>query len=257
MTRASRTPPLAGHAVVVTRPAGGGASLARAVRALGGAALLLPGSSLRGPADARQASEALERAARAAAVVFTSPAAVRFAFALRPQWKPRRGTRVFAVGPATARALARRGIAALAPAGRYDSEGVLAALAAAPPSSAAVIGAPGGRGVIVEGLRARGARVELVEVYRRLPARLDARHLGPLAAARGRLLLLLSSTETLDNLRAALPPAAWARLAAGVVVASSERVAAAARAAGLRGGAIAASALGRDLLAAAVAQAAR
>lgn len=185
--------------------------------------------------------------------MFTSPAAVRFAFALAPGWTPRRGARAYAVGPATARALHRRGVAAHAPDGRYDSEGVLAALAAVTPRTAAVVGAPGGRGLIVDGLRARGVAVEPVEVYRRLPARLDARHLAPLAASRGRLLLLLSSVETLDNLRAALPPAAWARLAAGDVVASGPRVAEAARRAGLRVGAVATSALARDLLEAAAA----
>jgi uroporphyrinogen-III synthase len=256
-----RTPsarlPLSGHAVVVTRPAGAGAALLRAVRARGGRALSLPGSSLRGPPDPRAAAAALARARRVEAVVFTSPAAVRFAFALAPAWKPARGTRVYAVGPATARALRRRAVAATAPDGRYDSEGVLAALASTAPRDAAVVGAPGGRGLIADGLRARGVPVAQVEVYRRLPARIDARHLAPLVASRGRLLLLLSSVETLDNLRGALPEAAWSRLAAGAVVASGPRVAEAARRAGLRVAAIAASALARDLLDAATALARR
>lgn len=251
MKRTPRRPPLSGHAVVVTRPVGSGGALARAVRALGGQALLLPGATLRGAVDPRAAAAALARAAAAQAVVFTSPTAVRFAFALRPHWTPRRGTRTYAVGPATARTLGRRGIVALAPAGRYDSEGVLAALAEAPPARAAVVGAPGGRGLIVDGLRAAGAQVETVDVYRRLPARLDARHLAPLAATRRRLLLLLSSVESLDNLRTTLPASAWARLAAGAVVASSPRVADAARRAGLRVATVAASAVSRDLLAAA------
>jgi len=76
-------------------------------------------------------------------------------------------------------------------------------------------------------------------------------HLAPLAATRRRLLLLLSSVESLDNLRTTLPASAWARLAAGAVVASSPRVADAARRAGLRVATVAASAVSRDLLAAA------
>jgi uroporphyrinogen-III synthase len=253
MKPAPRRLPLSGCTVIVTRPAGTGAALARAARARGAAAMTLPGAALRGPADPDAARAALDAAAGADAVVFISPAAVRFALALRPRWRPRRATAVYAVGPATARALGRRGIAARAPDGRYDSEGVLAALAARAPRTAAVVGAPGGRGLIGDGLRAQGTAVAMVDVYRRLPARIDRRHLDPLAAARGRLVLLLSSVESLANLRAALPADAWARLRRAWVVASSARVAAAARAAGLRAPRIAASAVGRDLLDAAAA----
>jgi uroporphyrinogen-III synthase len=251
---AGRTPkPLAGATVVVTRPAGTGAALARAARALGARTLSLPGASLRAAADLDAARAALAAAARADAVVFVSPAAVRFAFALQPGWRARAGTMVHAVGPATARALARRGVDALAPDHRYDSEGVIAALAGARLRRACVVGAPGGRGLIAEGLLARGVRVDEAQVYRRVAARIDRRQLAPLAATRGPLLLLLSSVESLANLRAALPAPAWARLAGANVVASSPRVAQAARATGLTVAMIAASALGRDLLAAAVA----
>ena len=249
---ASSSRPLAGTTVLVTRPAGTGAALARAARALGARSLSLPGASLRGPVDRAAARTALATGARADAVVFVSPAAVRFAFALEPGWRPHARSRVFAVGPATARALARRGVVARAPDGRYDSEGVLAAMAGARLRRACVVGAPGGRGLIAAALHARGVAVDEAQVYRRVAARIDRRQLAPLAAARGRLLLLLSSAESLANLRASLPAQAWARLASALVVASSPRVAQAARAAGLATATVAASALGRDLLVAAV-----
>lgn len=242
---------LAGLIIIVTRPAGTGSNLVRRVRALGGQAFCLPGSALRAAADPQRAAAALQRAAQSAAVVFSSPAAVRFAFVLQPRWRPQRGCLVLAIGPATARALAYRGVPAEAPAGRYDSEGALALLALQRPRTVAVVGAPGGRGLLVESLRRRATKVEQVEVYRRVAPRLDGRHLGPLAVAQGRLLLLLSSVESLGHLHAQLPPAAWARLCQARVIASSERVAAAARAAGLCIAAKAASALGRDLLLAA------
>jgi len=63
--------------------------------------------------------------------------------------------------------------------------------------------------------------------------------------------VLLSSAEALDNLRALLPPPAWARLCAATAIASSERLAAAARAAGFVRVRIARSAMAADLLAAA------
>jgi uroporphyrinogen-III synthase len=246
----SRPRPLRGLTLVNTRPVGGARTLARAARALGATVLPLPGSSLRGADDPAAAARALVAAADADVVVFTSPAAVRFALALRPGWRPRRA-RLFAVGPATGRALARRGLAAQAPGRRFDSEGVLAELAALDLRRVAVICAPGGRELIAGALRARAVAVDEIHVYRRQPARLDARHLGPLRAARGRLVLLLSSAESLSNLRAALEPADWRHLARAAVVASSPRLAEAARAAGLRAPRVAASALTRDLLAAA------
>jgi uroporphyrinogen-III synthase len=243
--------PLRGLTVLNTRPVGGSAALTRAARALGARVLLLPGASLRPSPDPVAAAHALERARRAEAVVFVSPAAVRMAFRLRPVWRALRSTRVLAVGPATARDLQRRGVIALAPDARYDSEGVLAALAARPPATVAVIGAPGGRELIARELRARGSAVSEVHVYRRGPARLDRRHFAALAAARGRLVLLLSSSESLAHLQQSLPPASWRHLRAAGVVASSARVAAAARAAGLRDPQVAHSALTADLLQAA------
>jgi uroporphyrinogen-III synthase len=242
---------LRGLTLLNTRPVGGGAALGRTARASGARVLSLPGASLRPAADAAAAGRALDAARRADVVVFTSPAAVRHALRLRPRWRPPAGLRVMAVGPATARALQRRGIASAAPDARFDSEGVLEALAAAPPRRAALIGAPGGRALIAQALRAAGVDVTEVHVYRRTAARLDARHVVALAQAREPLVLLLSSVESLHNLRQALPAAGWQRLQQAAVVASSVRVAAAARAAGLREAQVATSALTRDLLAAA------
>ncbi len=237
--------------MINTRPVGGSAALTRAARALGARVLLLPGASLRAWPDPPAAVRGLDLARDADAVVFSSPAAVRMAFALRPDWRCAPGTLVLAVGPATAQALLRHGVIAQAPDARYDSEGVLAALAAQAPARVAVIGAPGGRETIARGLRTRGWEVREVHVYRRGPARLDQRHFAGLAGARGRLLLLLSSAESLGHLQRALPQPLWRRLRAAQVVASSARVAAAARAAGLCEPLIAKSALTCDLLQAA------
>ena len=61
--------------------------------------------------------------------------------------------------------------------------------------------------------------------------------------------VLLSSAEALRNLQTILPPPAWTRLCAAVAVASSERLAALARAAGFARVCVAASAGSADLLA--------
>jgi len=157
---------LHGRTVVITRPAGTASALARRVRALGGVPLLLPGLALRGVADAATARTGLRSALAAELIVFTSPAAVRYAAALLPL---QTAATVLAVGQGTARALRRHGIAAPLAPRRQDSEGLLEhpALHALRGRRVALIGASGGRGVLREQLAARGAQLHELHVYRR------------------------------------------------------------------------------------------
>jgi uroporphyrinogen-III synthase len=241
---------LRGRIVVITRPAGTAASLSRRVRAEGGVPLLLPGLALRNVEDEVEARDGLRAALADDLLIFSSPAAVRFAAALAPL---RTSATVLAVGQGTARALRRHGIQApLAPA-RQDSEGLLdhPALQGLQGRRIALIGAPGGRGVLREQLVARGATLRELHVYRRVAPRLDRRHVEPLLQLLPSALVLLSSVEALQNLCRILPPAALARLFAATAVVSSERLASAALAAGFARIELAASALSADLLGAA------
>lgn len=244
-------PNLRGRTVVITRPAGTASALARRVRALGGIPLLLPGLSLRGVADAADARDGLRTALMAELIVFTSPAAVRHAAALGPLQTT---ATVLAVGQGTARALRRHGVGAPLAPQRQDSEGLLEhpVLHDLRGRRVALIGAPGGRGVLRGQLAARGARLHELHVYRRVPPRLDRRHVEALRQLPASARVLLSSAEALHNLQRALPAAAWKRLCTATAVASSERLAEAAHAAGFARIVTAASALSADLLAAAV-----
>jgi uroporphyrinogen-III synthase len=251
-------PPMAGKAlagvgVVITRPAATARPLARQVLALGGSPVLVPGLSLRGVADAEAARGALVQALGDELVVFTSPAAVRFAARLMPL--ATRAT-VVAVGQGTAMALRRLGIVVEAPARRQDSEGLLEleALAAIEGRHVALIGAAGGRGLLRDELTARGAHLREVHVYRRVPPRLDRRHVEALLDLPGRAVVLLSSAEALANLHRSLPAPVWERLRRTVAVVSSERLRDIALAAGFADVAVAASAMPGDLLDAATAR---
>ena len=247
---ASQAMALDGRTLVITRPAGTAGALARQVRARGGTPVLLPGLSLRAMDDAATRA-ALREALGAELLLFASPAAVRFAAALLPL--ETRAT-VLAVGQGTARALHRHGLAALVPGRRQDSEGLLAlpVLQSLHGRRVALVGAPGGRGLLREQLVARGARLHEVHVYCRLAARLGPRHVEAVQRLPDDARVLLSSAEALRNLQAALPAAAWLRLCAAQAVASSERLALAARAAGFSRVRLAVSARAGDLLAAAV-----
>lgn len=242
---------LRGRIVVITRPAGTAVALARRVRALGGEPMLLPGLSLRSIADEDAARAGLLAALGDELMVFTSPAAVRHAAALVPL---RTAATVLAVGRGTARVLSLHGVDTPLVPLQQDSEGLLEhpALRELRGRRVALIGAPGGRGVLRQQLAARGAQLRELHVYRRVPPRLDRRHIDALLQLPASARVLLSSAEALQNLQQLLPPPAWAQLCAATAVVSSERLAAAAHAAGFSRIVLAASALSADLLEAAL-----
>jgi uroporphyrinogen-III synthase len=116
----------------------------------------------------------------------------------------------------------------------------------------ALVGAPGGRGLLGEQLAARGAQLRDVHVYRRMPPRLNRRHADALLRLPASALILLSSGQALGHLCRLLPAPALARLRAATAVVSSERLAAAAGEAGFARIIRATSALPADLLDAAM-----
>jgi uroporphyrinogen-III synthase len=241
---------LAGASVIVTRPPSGSAALVRGIRARGGEAVRLPGMRLAGAEDPLDIAAALATGRTVDAWIFTSPASVDFFFRLAPPGRLTTATRVLAVGGATARALARRGITSLAPSGAQNSEGLLAEAVLASPRgwSIAIIDAPGGRDLLAATLRERGAEVESIGVYRRLPPRLDRRHFEALERAPRPWLSLLSSSLALHHLLAALPGAMIERWRQEAMIVSSGRLAEEVAGCGFVDVHVAPSALGRDLL---------
>jgi uroporphyrinogen-III synthase len=239
-----------GRTVVITRPAGTASALARQVRATGDTPLLIPGLSLRAADHADDARAQWRDAMRDDLLAFTSPAAVRYAFALAPL---KTKATVLAVGQGTASALRRHGIDAQAPTAQQNSEGLLelAPLQLLHGRRVALIGASGGRALLRDTLLARGATLREVHVYRRVAPRLYRRHIDAVMRLTGDARVLLSSAEALQNLSDALPPAAWQKLQAAIAVVSSPRLAEIARAAGFVRVRVAASASAADLLIAA------
>ena len=240
-------PILTDRKLVLTQPAGTVASLARRIRTYGGTPVLLPGLSLRAMEDRDHAQTALRAAMGDELLLFTSPAAVRFAAALITLQTQ---ALVLAVGQGTARVLARYGLSALAPVRCQNSEGLLAlsALQSVCGRHVALIGAAHGRVLLPETLLERGAKLREVHVYRRLPARLDVRHVGAVQSLPTDACVLLSSAQALRNLHRALSPALWRKLCALLVIVSSQRLVSIAMDAGFERVRCAASAGAVDLL---------
>ena len=226
------TPPLAGRAVLVTRPAHQAASLAHAIEAAGGEAILFPALAIEA-VPAAQLEAALAGLREADAVIFISPNAARFGMAAIGALPA--GTRVFAVGPGTANALTLAGQPdCIVPAGQ-DSEALLALpeLARVDGQRITIVRGIGGRPLLADTLRARGAAVHYLECYRRVRPQADAAPLLARWQAGGVDAVTVASAETLANLMAMLGHAGAALLAATPLFAPHEKIAASARALGL------------------------
>lgn len=215
---------LAGWYVISLRPSGAHGPVRRAAAAMG--ARVLPISTLR--LLSTDAGVALDAALACPVVVFTSPAAVRFARAQRAL-VTRPGQDWLAVGSGTATALRQAGVAGVrVPPGRADSEGLLALpeLQLLRGRSVGLVTAPGGRGLIGETLAQRGALVHLAEVYRREPLVPRPSRTGLVEALPETSALLASSAEAFDALWSRLGEPTRQTLRRRPAVASSPRLAA-------------------------------
>jgi uroporphyrinogen-III synthase len=244
---------LAGSSVIVTRPGASASALVRLARARGAEVIRLPGLRIAVTDEADAARSALIAATSADLWIYTSPNAVRFERQLAAAAPVAERIGVLAVGSGTQRALARHGIASIAPRGAQNSEGLLLdpILKDVQGKAIAIIDAPGGRDLLAPELRKRGAQVKRIAVYRRLPPRLQARHFSALAAAPRPWISLLSSSAILENLLDALPPELRLRWQQEALIVSSGRLALQARESGFTDVHEAKSALGADLLEAA------
>ena len=241
---------LAGVRIAITRPAGTGGALARRVRSLGGVPLMLPGSRLVAADDPGKARAALETALASDLVIFTSPAAVRFARRLAPLHSR---AEVLAPGAGTRQALQNAGCTNVVAPTREDSEGLLSlpVMQHVRGKRVGIIGAAGGRDLLERALASRGAHVMHAHVYRRMPPNLDRRHAGALhRESRKPVYVLISSAGALANILAGLPDDARCSLLVGCAVASSERLADIAHKAGFTRVLRAGSAHATELLAA-------
>ncbi len=187
--------------IVVTRPRDQSAGLVRHIERLGGKALLFPLLEIEAVRDDQVLHEQISRLNQTDLAIFISPNAVRYGMAaIRASSELPASLKIATVGQGSAKALRELGIDyVIAPAERFDSEGLLAL-----PEMQNVAGmrvmifrGDGGRELLGDTLRARGATVEYVTCYLRGKSSLDG---GTLLAC-GPDALTVTSSEALNHLR--------------------------------------------------------
>ena len=227
---------LAGRRIVVTRPAGQNEGLAEMIRAEGGEPIVFPVLEILDLEDTRALVAAADRLDEYDLAVFISPNAVDKALNVigaRRGWP--RGLRAATIGRASERALARYGVTdVIAPSGRFDSEALLALpqLAGVQGWRVVVLRGDGGRELLGDTLRERGATVDYIECYRRVRPNAD---IEPLLKRWGRGeidAVTVSSSEGLRNLYDMLGKLGQAWLKRTPLLAQHARIADNARALG-------------------------
>ncbi len=233
--------PLAGLRVLVTRPAGQGEALAGLLRAAGAVPVLMPAIEILPPDDGYAAiDEAISALAGGGFdwAAFTSANGVERAWrrlgAAGLDARAFGGTRVAAIGPATAAALAERGIQADLTPAPHTTRALLGALldaAAAAGGGSRVLLARSADGdpALAEGLRAAGAAVTDAAAYRAETAAGDA---AVLAELRGGRIDAVTFTSP-STVRGMVELAGVEALRAARIACIGPVTAAAARAAGL------------------------
>lgn len=200
--------PLAGRSIVITRPAGQADSLCAALTALGAEPLRFPLLTISPVRDRAPLAAMARRLGEFSLAFFVSPNAVKFGLDALLRVRPwPTGLAVSTVGKGSEAALAARGFQqVIAPDSGFDSESVLALPAFQAPAVAGkgvlILRGDGGRDLLGDTLRARGARVEYLTCYHR-SGPIDEPALLLERARAGRLdALTLTSSEGLGYLEA-------------------------------------------------------
>ncbi len=186
--------PLAGSSIIVTRPREQAADLVRRIEELGGKSLLFPLLEIEAVRDDQALREQISRLKQADLAIFISPNAVRHGMAaIRASGELSASLKIATVGQGSAKALHELGIDhVIVPAERFDSEGLLALpeLQNVTGMRVMIFRGDGGRELLGDTLKARGATVEYVTCYLRSKPGLD---IGALLAATPEALTVTSS----------------------------------------------------------------
>ena len=236
MASAETQPVLAGRGILVTRPAHQADHLCRLIEAAGGRPIRFPVLEIRPSADPDAAAAALGRLADYDVAVFVSANAVQQAVAaMGPRPWPSR-VEIAAIGAATAQALMAQGLVVThCPVADFTSEALLAlpALQGLAGRRVLILRGDGGRDQLRDTLRARGAEVDYLEVYRRCLPEADSAPLldrwrsGEIDA------VMVTSNESLRNLTTIVGTLGKPLLRATPLIVPNARTAALARELGI------------------------
>lgn len=229
---------LAGVGVLITRPAGQSAGIAAHIESAGGIPILFPTIEIAEPDNPAHLTDVVARLGEFDIAIFVSANAVqRAALHIRERWRELpTHLQLVAVGPASARMLRELDFGqALTPMAGASSEALLEMplLTDVAGKRIVIFRGQGGRELLADTLRRRGAHVEYAECYRRAIPQADPSVLIAQWQGGEIRVVLITSAEALENLRTLLGPHGDVLLRQTPCVVASERIAETARALGI------------------------
>lgn len=229
--------PLAGRGIAITRPVDQAADLTKGILQAGGNPISFPLLAIAPLENHATFDSVIETLPTCDWIVFISSNAVQQGMpriaARFPQLPS--GLRFAAIGPATAQELARYGVdQVLTPPARFDSESLLACpeFKDMRQQRIVIVRGVGGRELLAETLRERGAEVVFAECYRRVNPQHDAGKLPELWQNDRLHAMVVTSSEALRNLLQLAPEASWVRNI--LICVNHARIAETARQSGLK-----------------------
>jgi len=224
---------MAGLRVLVTRPREQADELVHLIEADGGQAIRFPVLEITDPVDPAPLSAIVRKLGDFDLAIFISPNAVRRAM---PRIRDTGGLpptlRVACIGHGGARVLETFGVShIIVPSERFDSEGLLMKpeLQNVSGKRIVIFRGDGGRELLGDTLKERGAQVELIACYRRVRPVADATALHQLGE-RGQIdIMCLTSADGLRNLFDMIGPTGHSWLLRTPVIVVSERMVAVCR----------------------------
>ena len=221
--------PLSGLNIVVTRPREQATDLVHRIEQLGGQPLLFPLLEIAAVSDDRVLCGQMSRLKQADLAIFISPNAVRYGMAaIRASGAVPAALKIASVGQGSAKALRELGIEhIIAPTERFDSESLLMLpeLQNVAGKRVMIFRGDGGRELLGDTLRERGAQVEYVTCYLRSKPDVEVSALlNALPHA-----ITVTSSEALGHLRETLDEAQRRVVCAITLIVPHERIAEAAR----------------------------
>ncbi len=196
---------LTGRGILVTRPAHQAEPLCQLLEAAGARVLRFPVLAIEPAQDRQTVQSQLARLTDYDTAIFISANAVEQTMALLPPQSWPAHLKVAAIGSATTRALALHGVSvASSPTVGFTSEALLALaeFQQVRGQRILILRGEGGREHLRDILISRGAQVEYIEVYRRVRADSDPLPLLTQWQAGAIDAVLLTSTESLNQLHA-------------------------------------------------------
>ncbi|MGB9661042.1 MAG: uroporphyrinogen-III C-methyltransferase [Moorellaceae bacterium] len=231
--------PLFGRRIIVTRPGLPGESMAGRLEALGAEVMRVPAITIAPPTNWEPLDKALESLETFHWIIFTSANGVRHFWermsARAVDVRRLAGVRLAAIGPATARALAERGLLADYVPQEYVAEAIVKELETEVRDQKILLPrADMARPLLAEELRKRGAEVVEVTAYRTLKGQADGEEVRRLLAAKRISAVTFTSSSTVRHFLEIIGPEAVPLLHYTEIACIGPITAAAARQAGLK-----------------------